>query len=89
MNNNFSFYFNCKDEILKNIRSLRVDAKFTKHKEILNDSFENINNLKSLEELQLNDLIFKNTLTIKLYDLKKLYICNCKNISFDEINHII
>ena len=84
LNNNFSFYFNCKDEILKNMRSLRVDAKFIKHKEILTDSFENINNLKSLEELQLNDLIFKNTLTIKLYDLKKLYICNCKNISFDE-----
>ena len=43
-----------------------------------------LNNLTSLEELGLNDLIFQHPFEIKLYNLKKLFISNCENIAFCE-----
>ena len=83
-NENILFSFNDNVINLKNLIKLRIDSKFTKSIEIENNALDIINNLNSLEELQLNNLIFKNNFTIKLYNLKKLYISNCKNIAFVE-----
>ena len=84
LDKDFSFSINEKDINLKNVKNLRIDSKLSKSIKIQNNSFDIINDLDFLEELQLNDLTFKNALKIKLYNLKKLYISNCKNISFGE-----
>ena len=53
------------------------------------NSIENINNLKSLEDLHLQNLKFENVFMLKLYNLKKLNIEQCENISFDENSHFL
>ena len=78
--NTFSFSFNELDNSLKNLKHLRIDSKYTKSLKIKDEHFENINNLYFLEELQLNDIIFENNFIIKLFDIKKLYLTNCKKI---------
>ena len=83
-NNGFSFPFNNKNINLNNLEKLTIDSKFLKSIKFNNNSFEYINNLNSLESLELNDLIFKGTFFIKLYNLKKLFLSNCKKISFGE-----
>ena len=82
--NNFSFIFNDKAININKLIKLSIDSKLAKSIEIESKSFENINNLNLLEELQLSNLFFKDNFTIKLYNLKKLYITYCKNISFSE-----
>ena len=84
INKSILFSFNDKDINLKNLIKLRIDSKTNKSIEIESDTLENINNLNLLEELQLNNLIFNNNFTVKLYNLKKLYISYCKNIAFGE-----
>ena len=82
--NIFSFSFKELDNSLKNLKHLRIDSKYTKSLKIKDELFENINNLYFLEELQLNDVVFENNFIIKLFDIKKLYLSNCENISFVE-----
>ena len=84
LDKDFSFSINEKDINFKNKKKIRIDSKLSKSIKIQDNSFDIINDFIFLEELQLNDLTFKNALKIKLYGLKKLYISNCKNISFGE-----
>ena len=83
LNDNFLISFDDK-YIFKNLQKLRIDSKYSNTRKINANSFENINNLNSLEDLELNDLIFKGKFIIKLYNLKKLYISNCKKIGFSK-----
>jgi hypothetical protein len=83
LNDNFLISFDDK-YIFKNLQKLRIDSKYSNTTKINANSFENINNLNSLEDLELNDLIFKGKFIIKLYNLKKLYISNCKKIGFSK-----
>ena len=53
---------------------------------IESDVFENINNFKSLEHLQLMNIIFKKTFILKLNTLKSLSLINCRNISLSKEN---
>ena len=80
---NFHFSINYKVINLNSLKIINIDSKFSKFK-IDDKSFESLNNLKSLEELGLNNLIFQHPFEIKLYNLKKLFISNCENIAFCE-----
>lgn len=46
--------------------------------------FKNINNLHSLEYLELNDYKLSQAFELKLYNLKEIKFESCKNISFDD-----
>ena len=51
------------------------------------NSFENLNNFKSLKDLRLHGLLFKTYLNINLINLQHLYISSCSMIIFtDECN---
>ena len=52
------------------------------------NSIENLNNLKALEELHLQNLKFENVFMLKLYNLKKLSLYNCTNIAFPEDKYL-
>ena len=49
-------------------------------------SFEEINNLKALQNLSINGYNFANPFTLKLFNLKKLELWKVKNIEFDKNN---
>ena len=52
--------------------------------EIENDTIEKINNFKILEYLEIKNFIIKNPFILKLYNLKKLKIQCCQNLTFAE-----
>ena len=90
----FTIYFEDNNDIklldeiklkYEQIRKLFVERISDKNNyRLLNKNSLKINSFKSLEQLCLNGIYFKNIFTIKLYNLKLLEITNCKNITFDS-----
>ena len=72
----FSFEYLKKLEILK--------LKMSYKNNINSNLLLNLNDLKLLKELELNNFEFKNIFILKLNNLKKLYIKSCVNISLDN-----
>ena len=81
---NIPLFSNDKIITLKNLKRLIIDSKYLKSIKFNNNYFENINNFYLLEHLELNDIIFNEFFILKLYNLKTLFISNCKNIAFGE-----
>ena len=86
--NNYNYFFknlllfDLSNLIYLNI-SLRATSSTNENK-IEPDLFEEINKLRLLEELKLYNFSFTDIVILKLYNLKKLKLDNCKNISLDE-----
>ena len=74
------FSFN---NIENNLVYLNIKFYFSFEK-INPNSMENLNNFKSLEKLILTEFIFETTFKLKLKNLKKIKLCYCENILFDE-----
>ena len=51
---------------------------------IKTDSFNNLNNLKSLKDLYMKNFIFTSPFLFKLKNLIKLYLKDCENIMFEK-----
>ena len=71
---------------LNQLKRLTIDSKFAKSIILGSNSFDIINTLNLLEHLELNEIIFNESFILKLYNLKSLFISNCKNIAFGEEN---
>ena len=67
---------------INNLTYLKLEIK--KENKIKPDSFEGINKLYLLEELNLKEFSFEENFILKLYNLKTLYLLKCQNISLDD-----
>ena len=91
-NNSKHFSIFCKSlftiiNLAHNLIQLSIDnIKF--QNEIKTDLIEDLNNFKILENLKLKGFYFNTIFTLKLKNLKKLYLSKCKNISFEEDCHL-
>ena len=90
-NNNYFFktLFSFKN-IENNLVSLyiQIDPNFYHYNKIKGESFNNLNNFKSLKILNLNELKFDTIFIIKLINLIELFLNNCENIAIGWRKHM-
>ena len=70
------------EDIQNNLKYLRIE--FYNKSEVSSNSFEYLNNFKSLKHLFLKRFIFQTTFTLNIKDLENLTLMNCQNITFNE-----
>ena len=70
------------EDIQNNLIDLNIDNSGGKIIEL--EYFNNLNNLKSLKELDLNNIKFSDTFFLSLESLEKINFKNCKNLAFAE-----
>ena len=70
------------NELFENL--LFLNLKSYSYDKIKSQTFQNINNLKSLNELELSDFSFDEKVVLDLPNLKKLKLSKCNNISLSE-----
>ena len=81
----FNTLFSFKD-IEYNLIELSLVNYDNNHTFVKSSSFENINNLKSLENLYMNNYYFDVDFVLKLYNLKILKLYFISNLGFDNLN---
>ena len=76
--------------LLPDIQNNLIDLELKINKKnknlIISDSFQEINNLKALQNLYINGYNFENTFVLRLFNLQKLKLDEVKNFEFDESN---
>ena len=87
--NNYDYFFKnlvSLPNIQNNLLILKIDScnLINYYVYIKDNSFDYINSLKSLEELSLRYFNFEYAFKLKLFNLKKLKLIKCDNISLDE-----
>ena len=78
----FENFFSFTNDLSNNLIYLKISLKNTIYKETI--LLQNINNFKSLEQLELNDIYFKSIFILDLPKLKTLNISKCNNISISS-----
>ena len=76
--NFFSFFNNIENNLLVLKINLEIDNN------IEENSIKNLNQLKLLEYLELENFFINNDFTLKLFNLKKLFLSYCKNLTFEK-----
>ena len=83
--NNYDYFFKFllgNENIQNNLLYLNINLSTIKTIEI--NLIENLNNFKSLTKLELSNFDFKTIFTLKLFNLQKLSLNQCKNLAFEE-----
>ena len=71
-------------QMKNNLETLCLNFSYLKNLKIDNDVFNSLNDLKSLEHIELDYIQFYKPFKIILPNLKTIRFNNCKNIDFDE-----
>lgn len=72
------------EDIQNNLKYLRIELE--NKSQVSSNSFENLNNFKSLKHLFLKRIIFQSTFILNIKSLENLTLMNCENIGFNENN---
>ena len=72
----------------KGIENNLVHLKLNLKAKELEANFEKLNNFKVLEYLELEGLIFKPAFTLKLFNIKKILLISCENISIPKASFL-
>ena len=73
-------------DIQNNLIDLCLKINKKNKKSYIPASFKEINNLKALQNLNINGYNFETTFVLRLFNLQRLVLCDVKNFEFDESN---